>query len=137
VLNLTLFTLSTGGSTGVFIGVRRCCGRRLGAWGPLDRLAGHATFPGGHVPSLLRLSHIGYSTYRLALTHGENGFRKCANTWPVGQSDVADRPHLGSVEPVLYATSFPHVVLSVTMPYFGHNEDMHGFWSMWCFSVIR
>jgi hypothetical protein len=23
--------------------------------------------------------------------------------------------------------SFPRVILSVTMPYFGHNEDMHGF----------
>jgi hypothetical protein len=22
---------------------------------------------------------------------------------------------------------FSHVILSVTMPYFGHNEDMHGF----------
>jgi hypothetical protein len=44
-LNLTLFTLSTGGegSTMVFIGVRLCCGRRLGAWGPLDRPTSHAT----------------------------------------------------------------------------------------------
>jgi hypothetical protein len=41
------------------------------------------------------------------------------------------------LEPVLYATSFPHVILSVTMPYFGHNEYMHGFWSIWCFFVIR
>jgi hypothetical protein len=32
---------------------------------------------------------------------------------------------------VLYATSFPHVILSVTMPYFGHNEEMHGFWFIW------
>jgi hypothetical protein len=29
---------------------------------------------------------------------------------------------------VLCATSFPHVILSVTMPYFGYIEDMHGFW---------
>jgi hypothetical protein len=54
-----------------------------------------------------------------------------------GQGDVADWPHLGSVEPMLCATSFPHVILSVTMPYFGHNEDMHGFWSIECFSIIR
>jgi hypothetical protein len=55
----------------------------------------------------------------------------------IDQGDVADRPHLGSVEPVLCATSFPRIILSVTMPYFGHNEDIHGFWSIWCFSVIR
>jgi hypothetical protein len=41
------------------------------------------------------------------------------------QGDVAGWPHLGSVEPVLCAMSFPRVILSVTMPYFGHNEDMH------------
>jgi hypothetical protein len=122
----------------VFIGgVRWCCGQRLGAWGPLDRPASHATWPGGQVSSLHWLSHIGYSSYWLALTHGENGFWKCANTWPATQGDVAGWPHLGSVEPVLYATSFPHVILSVTMPYFGHNEDMHRFSSIWCFSVIR
>jgi hypothetical protein len=31
---------------------------------------------------------------------------------------VAGRPHLGSVEPVLYAASCPHVILSMTMLYF-------------------
>jgi hypothetical protein len=122
----------------VFIGgVRWCCGQRLGTWGPLDMPARHATWPGGHISSLHCLSHIGYSSYQLALTRGENEFWKCANTWLAGQGDVSGRPHLGSVEPVLYATSFPHVILFVTMPYFGHNEDMHGFWSIWCFSVIR
>jgi hypothetical protein len=25
----------------------------------------------------------------------------------------------------------------MTISYFGHNEDMHGFWSIWCFFVIR
>jgi hypothetical protein len=116
----------------VFIGgVRWWCGRRLRAWGPLEWPAGHATWSGGQV------SHIGYPSYRLTLTRGENSFWKCANTWPTGQGDVADRPHLGSVEPVLYVTSFSRVILSVTMPYFGHNEDMHGFWSIWCFSIIR
>jgi hypothetical protein len=122
----------------VFIGgVRWCCGQRLGTWAPLDSPASHATWPGGQVFSLHHLSHIGYSFYRLTLTRGENGFWKCANTWPAGQGDVAGQPHLGSVEHVLYATSFTHVILSVTMPYFGHNEDMHRFWSIWCSSVIR
>jgi hypothetical protein len=110
-------------------GVRRCCGQRLDAGGPLDR-------PAGQVSSLHHLSHIRYSSYRLTLTHGENGFWKCANTWLVSQGDVAGWPHLGSVEPVLCATSSPHVILSMTMPYFGHNIDMHGFWSIWWFFII-
>jgi hypothetical protein len=25
----------------------------------------------------------------------------------------------------------------MTMPYFGHIKDMHGYWSIWCFSIIR
>jgi hypothetical protein len=121
----------------VFIrGVRQCCGRRLGMWGPLDRPTSHATWSSDQVFSLHDLSHIGYSCYQLTLTRGENGFWKCANTWMAGQGDVAGRPHLGSVEPVLFATSFPRVILFVSMPYFGHNEDMHGFWSIWWFLVI-
>jgi hypothetical protein len=112
----------------VFIGVaRRCCDRRLGAWGPLDKPASHATWPGGQVFSSHRLSHIGYFSYQLTLTHGENGFWKCVEKWQAGQGDVPGRPHLSSVEPVLYATLFPLLILSVTMPYFGHNEDVHGF----------
>jgi hypothetical protein len=52
-LNLTLFTLFAMGSMGIFIGgLRRCSGRRLGTWGPLVRLARHATWPGGQVSSL-------------------------------------------------------------------------------------
>jgi hypothetical protein len=133
----SLYTFYHWSSTVVFIGVRRCCGRRLGAWGPLDRPVSHATWSGGQIYSLHQLSHIGYSSYRLTLTHGEDKFWKCANTWLAGQGVVAGRLHLGSVEPVLCATSFPRVILSVTMPYFGHNEDMHGFWSIWCFSIIR
>jgi hypothetical protein len=101
----------------VFIGrVRWCCGQRLDTWGPLDRPAGHATWLGGQVFSMHSLSHIGYSSYRLTLTRSANGFWKYANTSPVGQVDVAGRPHLGLVEPVHYATSFPRVILSVTMP---------------------
>jgi hypothetical protein len=80
---------------------------------------------------------IGYLEHRLCWTCIQNGFWKCANTWPAGQGDVVDRPHLGSVEPVFCATSFPRVKFSMAMPYFGHNDDMHGFWSIWYFSVIR
>jgi hypothetical protein len=61
-----------------------------------------------------------YLDHRLFWTRRQNGFWKCANTWPAGHT-------LGSVEPVFCATSFPRVIFSVTMPYFGHNEDMHGF----------
>jgi hypothetical protein len=122
----------------VFIGgVRWCCCQRLGMWGPHDRPADHANWTDGQVSSFHCLSHIGYSSYRLTLTRGENGFWKCANTWPSSQGDVAGRPHLDSIELVLYATSFPHVILSMTMPYFGHNEDMHGLWFIWCFFIIR
>jgi hypothetical protein len=56
VLNLTFYTLSIRGSTVVLIGgVRQCSGQRLGTRGPLVRLAGHATWPGGQVSSLHRL----------------------------------------------------------------------------------
>jgi hypothetical protein len=47
---------------------------------------------------------------------------------------LASQPHFGSVGPGLCAMSSPHVILSVTMPYFGYIEDMHGFWFIWCFS---
>jgi hypothetical protein len=49
----------------------------------------------------------------------------------------ADRPHFGSLMPGLCATSSHHAILSMTMSYFRHNEDMHGFWSIWCFSIIQ
>jgi hypothetical protein len=67
---------------------------------------------------------IGYLVDRHCWTHRQNSFLKCANTWPPG------RPYLGLVEPVLCVMAFHHVILSVTIPYFGHNEDMHGFWSI-------
>jgi hypothetical protein len=80
---------------------------------------------------------IGYLKHRLCWTCRQNSFWKCTNTSPPGQGDVAGRTHLGSVQPVLCATSFPRVIFSMTMPSFGHNEDMHGFWSIWCFSDIQ
>jgi hypothetical protein len=137
-LNLTFFTVFVGRSTVVFIGgVRQCSGWRLGVWGPPVRPADHATWPGGQVSSLHHLWALDtFST--ISTRHvDKNSFWKCANTWPAGQGDVAGRPHLGSVEPMLCSTSFPHVIFYVAMPYFGHNEDMHGFWSIWCFSVVR
>jgi hypothetical protein len=53
-----------------------------------------------------------------------------ANTWSARQGGGVGRPHFGSVRSELCATSSPQVILSVTMPYFGHIEDMHGFWSI-------
>jgi hypothetical protein len=113
----------------VFIGgVRRCCGRRLGMWGPLVRPAGRPCNLTGHPCFLLAPPlGIGYLEHHLCWTRRQNGFWKCTNIWPAGQGDVASWPYLGSVEPVLGATSFPRVILSVTMPYFGHNEHMHEF----------
>jgi hypothetical protein len=88
-------------------------------------------------PSFLLAPPLGiwYLEHRLCWTHRQNGFWKCANTWPTDQGDVVSRPHLGSVEPVLCTTSFL-MSCFLWLPYFGHNEDMHGFWSIWCFSVI-
>jgi hypothetical protein len=57
-----------------------------------------------------------------------NPGRPAKEVWPASQGGVADRLSFGSVRPGLCATSSPHVILSVTMPYFGRNEDMHGFW---------
>jgi hypothetical protein len=45
---------------------------------------------------------------------------------PVGRGG-AGQPHFGSIGPGLCATSSPRVIFLVTMPYFGHIEDMHGF----------
>jgi hypothetical protein len=74
---------------------------------------------------------IGCYMHWPSLTHWQSGIWKGANTWP------AARPHFGLVGPGLCATSSPHVIFSVTMPYFGHIEDMHRFWSIWCFFIIR
>jgi hypothetical protein len=71
------------------------------------------------------------------LTRVEDGFRKYAKPWPTDQGGGSGLPHYGLAGPELWAMSSPHVILSVTTPGFGHNEDMYGFWSIWCFSVIR
>jgi hypothetical protein len=77
---------------------------------------------------------IGCPMHRPSLTHWQSGVWKGANTWPAGQGGGVGWPHFGSVAPRLCATSSHHVILSATMPYF---EDMHGFWSIWCFSFVR
>jgi hypothetical protein len=64
---------------------------------------------------------IGYLEHCLFWTRRQNSFSKCTNTWPAGQGDVAGRPHLGSIQLMLCAMSFPRVIFSVTIPYFGHN----------------
>jgi hypothetical protein len=80
---------------------------------------------------------IGYPVHRPSLTRWQSRNWNGANTWPTSQEGGADWPHFGSVGPGLCATSFPHIILSVTTPYFGPIDDMHGFWSIWCFSIIR
>jgi hypothetical protein len=80
---------------------------------------------------------IGCPVHRPFLTHWQSVVWKGTNTWPADQGAEAGRPHFGSVGPRLCATSFPRVIFSVTMSYLGHIEDMHGFWSIWCFSVVR
>jgi hypothetical protein len=137
-LNLTFFTLSTGRSRRLFIGgLSRCLGRSWGSGGPLVRPVGHLTWPGGQALWQHCLSHIGYPSCWLKLTRVEDGFWKDEKPWPAGQGGAVGRPHFGSAGPRFCAMSSPHVILSVTTPGFGHNEDMYGFWSTWCFSVIR
>jgi hypothetical protein len=92
-LNLTLFTLSAEGSTTVFVGVRWCYGRRLGAWGPLVWSAIHATWPGGQVSSLhylwaldtlstASLGHVDKMVFGNTPTHGQ----PAKVMWPVGHT---------------------------------------------------
>jgi hypothetical protein len=108
----------------VSIGVRRCSVQRLGVWDPLVRLAEWPSF------LLAPPLGIGYLEHRLCWTRRQNGFFEM-------RQHMTGWPHLGSVDPVLYTTSFPRVTFTVTMPYFGHNEDMHGVLSIWWFSIIR
>jgi hypothetical protein len=95
----------------VFIGVRWCCGRRLGTWCPVVKPANHATWPSGQVSSLHHLwaldtlstafvGHVDKMVFGIALTHGR----------PAGPGDVVGQSHLASVEPVLCATSFLCVI---------------------------
>jgi hypothetical protein len=90
-------------------------------------------------PSFLAALTLGITDllHRPPLTCVWNSFWKYAKLWPTSQGSGAGRPNFGLVGSELCAKSSPRVILSVTMSYFGHNEDMHGFWSIYCFSVIR
>jgi hypothetical protein len=90
---------------------------------PLN-LAGRPSFV------VVPLSHIGYPSYQLKLTRVEDGFQKDAKPWSSSQGGGVGRPHCGSNGSRLCATSSPRVILSVTTLGFGHNEDMHEFWSI-------
>jgi hypothetical protein len=99
--------------------------------GQLVRVAGWTSFLAASALGITDLLH------RPPLTRVWNNFQKYANPWPAGQWSGAGWPHFGSGWPGLCATSSPRVILSVTMSYFWHNEDIHGFWAIWCFSIIR
>jgi hypothetical protein len=92
--------------------------------------ASHPTWP---PPTL----DIRYLVYWSSLTRWQSRNWNGANTWPASQGGGAGQPHFGLVGTRLCTTSSPCVILSVTIPYFGHIEDMHGFGSIWCFSIIR
>jgi hypothetical protein len=133
----SLHTFCQGEHVGIYWRIKAVLWPMIGCMRPTCQAARACNL--ARQPSLLLALPlgIGFLEHRLFWTRWQNNFWKCANTWPASQGDVAGWPHFGSVEPVLCATSFPHVILSVTMPYFGYNEDMHGFWSIWYFSIIR
>jgi hypothetical protein len=69
--------------------------------------------------------HVDKMVFGNAPTHGWSA----KVMWPAGHS-------LTRLSPCFVPHHFL-VSLSMTMPYFGHNVDMHALCSMWCFSVIR
>jgi hypothetical protein len=74
--------------------------------------------------------------HQLTLTHWQSGIWKGTNTWLASQGGGADRPHFGLVGSC-FVPHHPLVSYSLWLPYFGHIEDMHGFWSIWCFFLFR
>jgi hypothetical protein len=129
-LNLTFFTPSTKKSRRVFIGgLSRCLGQNWGSGGPLVWLADHLTWPGGQPLWQHQLSHIAYPSCQLKLTHVEDGFWKDAKPWPVVHPLARLAP---SFVPRRLLVSY-----CLWLSYFGYNEDMYGFWSIWYFSAIR
>jgi hypothetical protein len=71
----------------------------------------------------------GYPVHQSSLTRWQSGIWKGANTWPAG-------PTLALLGPG-FVPQHPLMSYSLWMRYFGHIENMHGFWSIWRFSVIR
>jgi hypothetical protein len=136
-LNLSLFTLSTREHCGTYRRSKAVLWLKIGRVRPTCQ-AGQPCNLVGRPSFLFALPlGIGYLEHRLCWTCRPNYFLICANTWLTGQGDVASWSHLGSAEAMLCVTSFPRVIFYVTMLYFGYNEDMHGFWSIWCFFIIR
>jgi hypothetical protein len=86
-LHLTFFTLSTWGSTMVFIeGVRRCSDQRLGVWGPFVRPTDHVSslhhlWP-MHTLSTTSAGHIDKMVFGNVPTHGQ----PAKVMWPVGHT---------------------------------------------------
>jgi hypothetical protein len=110
---------------------------KVGLGGPLVRRASQLGWLGGKVSWLHQLWALDTLCTDLRWHIGKAKNLKRWHTWPAGQGGGADRSHFGSVGPGLCATSSPRVIFSVTMPYFGHIENIHGFWNIWCFSIIR
>jgi hypothetical protein len=115
---------------GVLIGgLCRCFGWKWGPGGPLVRPADQIGWTGGQVSWLHRL---------WVLDTAAPTFLDTLAKWNLkGRQHLAGRPApiwLGWAR--AFAKSSPHVIFYVTMPCFGHIEDMHRFWSIWCFSII-
>jgi hypothetical protein len=121
---------------GIYRGAKLVLWPKVGLGGPTCQASRPARVAGQ--PSLLAALTLGIGcpVHRPSLTHWQRGVWKGTNTWPAGQGGGAFWPHFGLVGPGLCATSFPHVIFSVTMPCLGHIEDVHRFWSIWWFSII-
>jgi hypothetical protein len=113
---------------------------RWSEWAPPLIWGGNPQNPGNPAAHPTRpppILGIGYPVHRPSLTCWQSRNWNGTNTWPANQGGGAGRPHFGLVGPRLCCMSSPHVILSVTMPYFRHIEDMHEFWSIWYFFVIQ
>jgi hypothetical protein len=132
-LNFTFFTPSAGMDMG---GIYRRWGSPPQTWGGLEHLDGRTVIPMAGRPTFSAFIDFGRPrpTPPISLDTYMKRFSKICQT-------LADRPRKwGRLIPLwlgLCAMSSPHVVLSVTMSYFEHDEVMHGFWSIWYFPVIR
>jgi hypothetical protein len=70
---------------------------------------------------------IGCHVHQPSLTHGKAEFEKVPTPGRPAKEVGPARPTLAQLGPG-FVPCVPHVILSVTVPYFGHIEDMHGFW---------
>jgi hypothetical protein len=118
---------------------RRWGGSPPQAWGSLEHLDGRPAVHVAGPPTFSAFTDFGHHrpTTPTSLDTCMKQFLKIRQTLAGRPRKWGQPAHFGSVGPGLCATSSPHVVLSLAMFYFGHNEDMHGFWSILCFSIIR